>query len=275
VRPRAKPLARGRAYWCRAMNAFLSQSRHPAQRTHPRRWAYRVRLCVPARRSEHRFQEVDGTYRSGLSRVWIKVRNPASIAVRRERSEIWNRGASGSRTGSGDILRNCPPCFERSPHSGNAPHDAIIPLRTSPRCARAPQILPPMWNRCASASPPISESRAARAQRAGCLETLIWPYFREAYRPPTLSPGCSHVSSALGLDGQPLRKPPRAENLQPVVHAPPRGLLNPGQTNTSFPRDLPVVTATSRGILDAQPRPRSQMKGIPSCQRLMPWRGGR
>jgi hypothetical protein len=23
--------------------------------------------------------------------VWIKVRNPASIAVRRERSEMWNR----------------------------------------------------------------------------------------------------------------------------------------------------------------------------------------
>ena len=36
-------------------------------------------------------KKVDGTYRSGLSRVWIKVRNPASIAVQRERSEIWNR----------------------------------------------------------------------------------------------------------------------------------------------------------------------------------------
>jgi len=31
------------------------------------------------------------TYRSGLCPVWIKVRNPASIAVRRERSEHWNR----------------------------------------------------------------------------------------------------------------------------------------------------------------------------------------
>jgi hypothetical protein len=30
-------------------------------------------------------------YRSGPCRVWIKVRNPASIAVQRERSEIWNR----------------------------------------------------------------------------------------------------------------------------------------------------------------------------------------
>ena len=36
-------------------------------------------------------KRVDGTYRSGPSRAWIKVRNPASIAVQRERSEIWNR----------------------------------------------------------------------------------------------------------------------------------------------------------------------------------------
>jgi bifunctional non-homologous end joining protein LigD len=36
-------------------------------------------------------KRVDGTYRSGPSRVWIKVRNPASIAVQRERSERWNR----------------------------------------------------------------------------------------------------------------------------------------------------------------------------------------
>jgi bifunctional non-homologous end joining protein LigD len=41
-------------------------------------------------------KRVDGTYRSGPCRVWIKVRNPASIAVQRERSEIWNRRASGS-----------------------------------------------------------------------------------------------------------------------------------------------------------------------------------
>jgi hypothetical protein len=32
-----------------------------------------------------------GTYRSGPCPVWIKVRNPASIAVQRERSEKWNR----------------------------------------------------------------------------------------------------------------------------------------------------------------------------------------
>jgi ATP-dependent DNA ligase len=35
-------------------------------------------------------KKVDSTYRSGPCRVWIKVRSPASIAVQRERSEIWN-----------------------------------------------------------------------------------------------------------------------------------------------------------------------------------------
>jgi bifunctional non-homologous end joining protein LigD len=36
-------------------------------------------------------KKIDCTYRSGPCRVWIKVRNPAGIAVQRERSEIWNR----------------------------------------------------------------------------------------------------------------------------------------------------------------------------------------
>jgi len=36
-------------------------------------------------------KRVDGTYRSGPCPVWIKVCNPASIAVPRERSEKWNR----------------------------------------------------------------------------------------------------------------------------------------------------------------------------------------
>jgi bifunctional non-homologous end joining protein LigD len=36
-------------------------------------------------------KKVDGTYRSSPCRVWIKVRNPASIAVQWERSELWNR----------------------------------------------------------------------------------------------------------------------------------------------------------------------------------------
>jgi bifunctional non-homologous end joining protein LigD len=41
-------------------------------------------------------KRIDSTYQSGPCRVWIKVRDPASIAVQRERSEIWNRRASGS-----------------------------------------------------------------------------------------------------------------------------------------------------------------------------------
>jgi len=36
-------------------------------------------------------KKIDSTYRSGPCRVWIKVRNPGSIAVQRERSETWNR----------------------------------------------------------------------------------------------------------------------------------------------------------------------------------------
>jgi bifunctional non-homologous end joining protein LigD len=36
-------------------------------------------------------KRVDGTYRSGPCPAWIKVRNPASIAVQQERSEKWNR----------------------------------------------------------------------------------------------------------------------------------------------------------------------------------------
>ena len=36
-------------------------------------------------------KRVDGIYRSGPCPVWVKVRNPANIAVQRERSENWNR----------------------------------------------------------------------------------------------------------------------------------------------------------------------------------------
>jgi bifunctional non-homologous end joining protein LigD len=36
-------------------------------------------------------KKVDGAYLSGPCRVWIKVRNPDSIALQRQRSEIWNR----------------------------------------------------------------------------------------------------------------------------------------------------------------------------------------
>jgi bifunctional non-homologous end joining protein LigD len=41
-------------------------------------------------------KRIDSPYQSGSCRVWIKVRNPASIAVQRERSEIWNRRSAGS-----------------------------------------------------------------------------------------------------------------------------------------------------------------------------------
>jgi ATP-dependent DNA ligase len=47
---------------------------------------------VPAWRAEGIVsKKVDGAYQSGPCRVWIKVRNPASIAVQRERSQKWNR----------------------------------------------------------------------------------------------------------------------------------------------------------------------------------------
>jgi bifunctional non-homologous end joining protein LigD len=36
-------------------------------------------------------KKTDSTYRSGRCPEWVKVRNPASIAVQRERSELWNR----------------------------------------------------------------------------------------------------------------------------------------------------------------------------------------
>jgi bifunctional non-homologous end joining protein LigD len=50
-------------------------------------FAHACRLCAEGIVSKR----IDGTYRSGPCPVWIKVRNPASIAVQRERSENWNR----------------------------------------------------------------------------------------------------------------------------------------------------------------------------------------
>jgi bifunctional non-homologous end joining protein LigD len=35
-------------------------------------------------------KRIDAPYRSGRHSAWIKVRNPASIAVQRDRSENWN-----------------------------------------------------------------------------------------------------------------------------------------------------------------------------------------
>jgi hypothetical protein len=40
-------------------------------------------------------KKVDGTYQSGPCRVWIKVCDPDSIAVKRERSENWNKRSAG------------------------------------------------------------------------------------------------------------------------------------------------------------------------------------
>jgi hypothetical protein len=37
------------------------------------------------------YRSRSGAYSSGPCRVWVKVRNPASDAVQRERSEIWKR----------------------------------------------------------------------------------------------------------------------------------------------------------------------------------------
>jgi ATP dependent DNA ligase domain len=50
-------------------------------------------------------KRVDGTYRSGPCSVWIKVRNPASIAVQRERGEIWH--GTRQRVSSQAMTRLC------------------------------------------------------------------------------------------------------------------------------------------------------------------------
>ena len=55
----------------------------------PSVFAHACRLGAEGNRSK----KVDGTYRSGPCPVWIKVRNPASIAVQRERSEKWEGSA--------------------------------------------------------------------------------------------------------------------------------------------------------------------------------------
>ena len=36
-------------------------------------------------------KRTDAPYRSGLSKTWLKTKNPASEAVRREREEDWSR----------------------------------------------------------------------------------------------------------------------------------------------------------------------------------------
>jgi bifunctional non-homologous end joining protein LigD len=69
----------------RAAKAGILLNEHIAEEG-PTVFAYACRLGAEGIVSK----KIDGTYRSGPSRVWIKVRNPASVAVQRERSERWN-----------------------------------------------------------------------------------------------------------------------------------------------------------------------------------------
>ena len=49
----------------------------------------RVRPCLQARAGGLVSKRADAPYRSGPSRTWLKSKNPASEAVRREREEEW------------------------------------------------------------------------------------------------------------------------------------------------------------------------------------------
>jgi hypothetical protein len=73
-----------------------NQGRHPSQRTRRRRRAYVFAHACQLGAVGIVSKKVDGAYQSGPCPIWIEVRNPASIAVQRERSEIWNRRASVS-----------------------------------------------------------------------------------------------------------------------------------------------------------------------------------
>jgi bifunctional non-homologous end joining protein LigD len=61
------------------------------QRTHRRRRPYGLRARLQARGGEHRVEEGRRNVSIRLVPRPDKVHNPASIAVQRERSEIWNR----------------------------------------------------------------------------------------------------------------------------------------------------------------------------------------
>ena len=81
---RARPFLERKAALARLAGILLNE--HIAE-DGPTVFAYACRLGAEGIVSKR----VDGTYRSGPSRVWIKVRNPSSIAVQRGRSENWNR----------------------------------------------------------------------------------------------------------------------------------------------------------------------------------------
>jgi hypothetical protein len=57
------------------------QGRRPAERTHQPGRPCRLRARLPAWRRGHRAKRVDGTYRSGPCRFWIKVHNRASLRL--------------------------------------------------------------------------------------------------------------------------------------------------------------------------------------------------
>ena len=50
----------------------------------------RVRACLPHGPEGIVSKRVDAPYRSGPSKMWLKSKNPASEAVRREAEEDWN-----------------------------------------------------------------------------------------------------------------------------------------------------------------------------------------
>ena len=50
---------------------------------------FRNVTCQSHTPSRHSSNRTDAPYRSGPSRMWVKTKNPASDAVRREREEKW------------------------------------------------------------------------------------------------------------------------------------------------------------------------------------------
>jgi hypothetical protein len=67
----------------------------PAQRAHRRGRSHFAHACGLAPRASSQ-SGWDRAYRSGPCRTEIKVRDPASIAVERERSERWNRRSAAT-----------------------------------------------------------------------------------------------------------------------------------------------------------------------------------
>jgi bifunctional non-homologous end joining protein LigD len=83
---RNRPLLDRRAELARLLIPGILFNEHIAEDA-PYRLRARLRLGAEGIVSK----QVDSAYRSGPCLVWIKVRNPASIAVQQERSQIWNQ----------------------------------------------------------------------------------------------------------------------------------------------------------------------------------------